>query len=81
MHLVLDSMWETPQTLFWPLLGWRFPASTESSWTGWIANMFEGLKHDPVTYIPEVIGFFIVVGVISVLIKDREKILNSKIDT
>ena len=24
MHLVLDGVFETPQTLLWPLLGWDF---------------------------------------------------------
>jgi hypothetical protein len=28
MHLALDIMWQTPRTLFWPLLGWHFPVST-----------------------------------------------------
>jgi membrane-bound metal-dependent hydrolase YbcI (DUF457 family) len=27
IHLMLDSMWAAPQTLFWPLHGWRFPAT------------------------------------------------------
>jgi len=26
-HLVEDNMWESPVTLFWPLLGWKFPSS------------------------------------------------------
>lgn len=25
-HLVLDLMWDDPQTLLWPLLSWRFPS-------------------------------------------------------
>ncbi len=29
-HLLLDAMWVTPETLFWPLFGWQFsrPVST-----------------------------------------------------
>ena len=26
-HLVEDNMWEAPTTLFWPLLGWKFPSN------------------------------------------------------
>ncbi len=26
MHLAEDFMWETPEVLFWPLMGWGFPA-------------------------------------------------------
>ncbi|WP_370572427.1 metal-dependent hydrolase [Methanomethylovorans sp.] len=26
-HLMEDNMWDTPATLFWPLMGWQFPSS------------------------------------------------------
>ena len=28
IHLLLDRMWETPQTFLWPLFGWEFPRGT-----------------------------------------------------
>ncbi|WP_321430922.1 metal-dependent hydrolase [uncultured Methanolobus sp.] len=31
MHLIEDRMWMTPQTLFWPLLGWQFPDGYQSA--------------------------------------------------
>ncbi len=33
-HLALDQMWQSPVTLLWPLLGWRFPepAKTLEEW-------------------------------------------------
>jgi hypothetical protein len=27
MHLVLDGMWQQPETLWWPFLGWEFTAT------------------------------------------------------
>ncbi|HEX7475964.1 MAG TPA: metal-dependent hydrolase [Dehalococcoidales bacterium] len=68
LHLVLDSMWQTPQTLFWPLLGWRFPASLDIGLTGWLEEMFQGLIHDPATYISEIIGFVMFAGIIVITI-------------
>jgi inner membrane protein len=53
MHLILDSMWLTPRTLFWPLLGWSFPSSSESDWTG---DLLRGLLHNPAIFVPELIG-------------------------
>jgi inner membrane protein len=56
MHLILDSMWLTPQTLFWPLLGWSFPASSE---TDWLDSLIRGTTHNPAVFIPEIIGIAI----------------------
>jgi inner membrane protein len=53
MHLVLDQMWQTPQTLLWPLLGWSFPSTTEYPWLG---TMWNEYFHDPSAYVPELIG-------------------------
>lgn len=61
MHLVLDQMWNTPQTLFWPLLGWAFPKEDLS---GYIGYLLDELLHRPDVYVPEVIGFFIVIAFI-----------------
>ena len=30
-HLIEDEMWNEPQTLFWPLLGFEFPAKDHAS--------------------------------------------------
>ena len=53
VHLVLDQMWQTPQTLLWPLLGWSFPRTTEYPWLG---TMWNEYFHDPSAYGPELIG-------------------------
>jgi membrane-bound metal-dependent hydrolase YbcI (DUF457 family) len=39
LHLLEDRMWETPQTFFWPLLGWEFP--DRYSGTGGIGYFME----------------------------------------
>jgi inner membrane protein len=65
MHLILDSMWRTPQTLFWPLYGFSFPRSNE---TGWFWGMIHNLIVNPSTYIEELVGIAILVIVLAVLI-------------
>lgn len=61
MHLVLDQMWNIPQTLFWPLLGWEFPKEDLS---GYVGFLLDELLHRPDVYVPELIGFIIVVAFI-----------------
>ncbi len=68
MHLVLDSMWLTPQTLVWPLLGWHFPEEIISDWFG---TLFQELLHDPSVYIPELVGIIIVAWFIWILWKKK----------
>jgi inner membrane protein len=67
-HLLLDQIWATPKTLFWPLLGLEFDRIEV---TGWIGNILEALKTHPQVYIPEFIGFIILIwfGVVLILRK------------
>lgn len=53
MHIVLDQMWFAPATLFWPLLGFTF---ARSDLTGWVINLFQALRSDPVVYLSELAG-------------------------
>jgi inner membrane protein len=57
-HLILDQIWITPKTLFWPFLGLEFDRIEVTSW---ISNIFEALRTYPQVYIPEFIGFIILV--------------------
>jgi hypothetical protein len=60
VHLVLDQMWLTPGTLFWPLFGWQFEKYNDlGDYAGYI---WDQLMHNPQAYVPEVIGFLILVG-------------------
>ena len=57
-HLIMDQMWITPKTLLWPFLGLEFDRVEV---TAWISNILEGLRTYPQVYIPEFIGFIILV--------------------
>jgi inner membrane protein len=56
LHLVLDAMWATPGTLFWPLLGFHFPRADLDDW---LSNIFRELFSHPRDYIPELIGLVV----------------------
>jgi len=52
IHLVLDGMWRSPETLWWPLLGWDFDATIyQTVWT-----YLEWLLTDPRTWAFEGVG-------------------------
>ena len=69
-HLVLDEIWTSPVTLFWPLLGFSFP-SIELE--GWASSIWEALFSDPRIYMPEVVGLVILL-IFSLLIIRRKKV-------
>ena len=52
IHLICDQMWNTPVTLWWPLLGPFLRLET----TGWVLNIWQALFSRPSVYIPEIIG-------------------------
>lgn len=68
-HLMEDQMWNTPKTLFWPLLGWSFPKDNIADGVAFlltllkksfVLNFSQGfvLEH---TFIPEIIGMMVIV--------------------
>jgi len=69
MHLVLDEMWSTPATLFWPLLGFTFK---KAELTSWLSNIFHELFSNPVVYIPEAIGLAILLWFGLVLVRRKK---------
>ena len=54
-HLFLDSIWNNPETLFWPFLGRFAPYQAE----GWFSDIWHNLTHVPEIYIPEIIGLLV----------------------
>ncbi len=56
VHLMLDQMWKNPVVLWWPLLGPIHRVETG----GWWFDIIRGLFSDPSVYIPEIIGFLII---------------------
>ncbi len=66
MHLVLDYMWQTPATLFWPIFGWGFPKTIEYDWWG---RIISALLHNPFDFIPEICGLLVTLGVFMVIFR------------
>lgn len=57
-HLILDQMWQTPETLLWPFFGFAF---VNRDISGYVSGIFESLATKPEVYIPEIIGGLILV--------------------
>lgn len=58
LHLMLDQMWQAPKTLFWPIFGVAFERIETTYWLG---NIFYALLKKPDVYVPEIIGFIVLV--------------------
>lgn len=54
IHLSLDFMWNSPETLLWPLLG-AFPSAPLIDIKGYLEMLLSGLKN-PGIAIPEIAG-------------------------
>ena len=59
-HLVFDTMWETPETLRWPVYGWGFPKMDMNVWAHWSQALF----NDPFTIATEMIGVSVIVCIV-----------------
>jgi membrane-bound metal-dependent hydrolase YbcI (DUF457 family) len=68
VHLLLDEMWQSPSTLLWPLLGAHFPQGSKSDF---LAAMIREYLHNPAAFIPEIIGFLIILEFILIGIRKR----------
>ncbi|MFL0269106.1 metal-dependent hydrolase [Candidatus Clostridium radicumherbarum] len=69
IHLILDSMWQFPAILFWPYFGWKFPVRPEGNW---VVSDIIRLITDPSYYMPELIGFIIIVYYFIRLIRNKQ---------
>ncbi len=68
LHLILDQMWNTPKTLFWPIFGIAFERMDPTYWLG---NILQALLREPEVYVPEIIGFVILVWFVWELLQHR----------
>jgi membrane-bound metal-dependent hydrolase YbcI (DUF457 family) len=68
-HLLLDQMWLSPRTLFWPLYGYTFE---RLEFTGFIQQILGILLADPAIYVPEIIGGVVLVVFGWVLVANRK---------
>jgi inner membrane protein len=71
-HLVLDFMWQAPQTLFWPLLGWAFPTPANRIGLSQFSDWWHTLVTNPGVDISEGIGLLVIVAFMAVLIKSGQ---------
>ena len=69
MHLILDQMWKSPQTLLWPLYGPSFP---KLALTDWLPNMINNLLADPAVYVPEMVGASVIAWFMGMLLRRRK---------
>ena len=69
MHLILDQMWSTPETLLWPVYGLAFPKGGDYEW---LPEMLHILTADPTAFIPEIIGGVILIVFCAVLLYKRK---------
>jgi len=51
-HLAFDAMWQDPETLWWPFLGWDFTTSGFATYGEYVANLIT----DPRLWISEIAG-------------------------
>jgi len=68
-HLILDSMWLNPHTLFWPFYGRHF---SEGNPSDWLSRWWSLLMGDPIVLIFEATGFLIVAYFVYFLFKQRK---------
>ncbi len=68
-HLILDSMWQNPHTLFWPFYGAQFSAGTPAEW---LSRWGTELTSDPIVLICEATGFLIIAYFVYYLFKQRK---------
>ena len=54
-HLVLDSMWQSPAILFWPLLG-NIPPAQDLGVSDYILTLLYNGMRNPMVWVPEVLG-------------------------
>ena len=67
-HLILDQMWLTPQTLFWPLYGLSFERGIVE---GWLPRILTSLMTKPSVYLPEIIGALLLAVLLWDIIRRR----------
>lgn len=66
MHLVLDGMWLTPQTLLWPLYGFSFERLDLSYWG---EGLFRNLLTKPLVWISELVGISLISWFVWLLVR------------
>ena len=68
IHLILDRVWQTPRTLFWPFLGLAFERADLEDWLG---NLLQAIVSKPAVFVPELIGLVVIAILGWVLIRRK----------
>jgi membrane-bound metal-dependent hydrolase YbcI (DUF457 family) len=75
-HLLEDQIWNTPEVVFWPFLGWGFPKDTISgSFMEYLMIIFNR-SYDPAfteVFISEIIGLIIIILLAGSYIQSKVK--------
>ena len=66
-HLILDEMWLTPRTLFWPFLGLTFERIELTDLTTFLIDSLS----EPTVFIAELVGATILIWLFTVLARNR----------
>lgn len=69
IHLILDQMWQTPQALLWPFLGFTFP---KEDITDWLPGTLHALLTNPSVYVPELLGAVILIWFAWILLRRKK---------
>ncbi|WP_292391497.1 metal-dependent hydrolase [Methanosarcina sp. UBA5] len=79
-HLMEDQMWNTPKTLFWPLLGWSFPKDNIADGIAFLLMLLKEsfMINFPKDFIPEIIGMMVIVIFTLNWLKNKLSKTNSK---
>jgi inner membrane protein len=66
LHIILDSMWVSPQVFYWPFRGLEFSSFQRVNFVSTVYSRFKGVVRDvysdPAIYIPELAGMVITAG-------------------
>jgi hypothetical protein len=75
-HLLEDQMWDTPEVLFWPLLGWGFPKDTISgSFIEYLVIIFNRSYNSGFTeaLLSEIVGLLTIVLLTGKYIQEKRR--------
>ncbi len=66
LHLLLDEMWASPTTLFWPIYGWHLWGFAPGDFMELILMIIRGLKTNPqaLVIVGEIVGAIVIAGFI-----------------
>jgi inner membrane protein len=69
MHELLDGMWNTPVTFYWPLYGTAFPSESTGDFLG---RMLTELIHVPAIWIAELAGLIMLVWIFYLVLANHK---------